>query len=357
MKKIISLFLTLALLGGFAVFAVDESTLENGEAQLNEIENEYGFTLDSVLEMGIADYFTLFIDSVADQMAEPLRLMLIILLVLLASCVARGISQNDEGVPKTVDTVLTVVFFVVLLSPIFSIQSELIEAIIDCGHFMNSFTMVFATLLLTSGQVGTASVATVFFGSVLMFISEVLINVVLPLAGVYLALRSTALCVSTLECRSIAELLRKAIRWVLLGLATLFTAIMSMQSIIAGAADNMAIKTGKFIVGSGVPIIGGVVQDAINAVLGGISALKTTAGVTAILAVIVMFAPLFIKCVVYIAVFSISAAAAEITGSDKIMQLMNAAGGAVEIYFSSIVLLFLVITISMITLMLTGGAI
>ncbi len=354
MKKFICTAI-LMLMCATTVCAAQDSTLQHSEQQLLQLQEQQGFDTDEVLSGGVLGFFELAFETAKSEFAQPLKLFLTVIVILLASSVARGISQTQDGVPKTLDTVLTIVFFVVLLVPVLSMQSTLVEAVTDCKDFIASFTMVFVSLLMAGGQVGTATVATAFFSGSFYLLSEVLSYIVIPLAGIYLALRSTALCVTTIEFKSIAELVRKAARYIMLALATVFTGILGMQSIISGAADSVAIKTGKFLVGSGVPIIGSVVQDALSAVLGGISSLKATAGITAVIAVFVMFAPLLVQCVLYSVVFAVSAAAAEISGSDKTMKLMQAAGVAMEIYFSSIVLLFFIITVSVITLMLTGG--
>ncbi len=356
MKKFL---ITILILIAFStnVFAESETLEQIGNDTINEIEQEFNFNLDDFLSLSAGDYISIVIDSFTERLNTPLRLFLTITVVMLLSSVTRSLSQNSIGVTSSMDTIINIVFFLLLLAPILSIQGTLSEAIIDCKNFLNSFLMVFVTLLATSGQPGTAAVASGFFSASIFILSEILIEIVLPIASIYLSIRCCSLCVNTIEFGGIADMLRRSARYILIAVATLFTAVLGMQSLISAATDGIAVRTGKFIVGSGVPIIGPVVQEAITMVLGGVSAVKTTAGVAAIIAVIIMFVPLFADCVIYILLFELTGVMAEISGCVKVNQLAKSAVHAMEIFFSCIVLFCLMITISLLTFMLSGGVV
>ncbi len=337
------------------VYCESDGIEDVGNESIADIEQEFGFSLDEFVALDAVGYIELLIDSLAERSDSPLQLFFALLLVLMLSSVTRGIAQNSTAVNTSVDTVINIVFFLMLLTPVMSVQSNLSEAITSCKNFINSFLMVFITLLATSGQPGTAAVASSFFSAAIFIVSEILIGVVLPLASVFLAIKSCSLCVNGMEFGGVAEVIRRIARYVLLAVASLFTAVLGMQSLISAAADSVALRTGKFIVGNGVPIIGPVVQEAISMVIGGVSAVKTSAGVAAIIAVIVMFSPLFFDCVIYIIMFELTSVVAEISGSAKITQLMKAAVHTMEMFFSCIVLFCLMIILSLLTFMLSGG--
>ncbi len=357
MKKLL-ISLAILLICVLPVEANEQGILPTSD-ELSDIEQQFDFDLDALLTMTPGDYLELAVEGIAQQMREPLIAFATIIAVLLLSSIARGVTPQgglpSGGVSTTLDSIINAVFFLILLAPVLSMQGVLTDAITLSKDFLDSFLMVFISLLATSGQVGTAAVAAGFFSAAVFIISELLVEVVIPIAGIYLSLKSCSLCVSSVEFGGIAEVIRKAARYIMMGVATLFTALMGMQSLIASTADNVALRTGKFIVGNGVPIIGSAIQEAITTVIGGISAVKTTAGVSAIVAVILIFAPLVVRCVAYLFLLTLASVSAEISGSQKVMELMRAAVHTMEIFFSCIVMFCLMIILSLLIFMLSGG--
>ncbi len=356
MKRIIITIVTIMLLTANC-FAQESQPQLAGVTMVEDIEKDYGFNLDELLSFGAADYLNMLVEGVIVNATEPIKLFVTLLLMLLLSSIARNITDNNGGITNTMDSILNIVFFLVLISPVITLQGGLIDAITTCKDFLDSFLMVFVALLATGGQPGTAVVASSFFAAAIIIVSELLTQVVIPISSVYLCVKCCSLCVNTVEFGGVAEILRKFLRYILLAISTLFTAVMAMQSLISSATDSLALRTGKFIVGNAVPIIGPVVQEAITTVLGGVSALKTTAGVAAVVAVVIIFLPLFLQCASYILMFELTAVMAEISGSSKINQLMKASAHTMEIFFSCIVLFCLMIIVSLLTFMLSGGAV
>ncbi len=355
------IFITLIMVSTLMTSVVANGYEDGAVTQgLQEIEREIDFETGEILSMSPNDLFNGFIDGLADQMSGPFILLVTVIAVLFISTLAQSVVpmqiKNGTDISGPVDTVINIVVFLVLLTPILSIQGELSEVIYDCKRMIDSFLMVFISLLAAGGQVGTAA-ATGFFSGAVFVVSELIVNAILPLVAIYLSLKSCSLCVNTVNFSGMAEIVRKGARYILLGTASVFTAVIGMQSLIASAADNLALRTGKFIVSAGVPIIGSAIQEAITTVIGGVTALKTTAGITAILGVVLMFAPLLMRCIAYLLIFSLCGVAAEIANSKKACELLRSAAHSMEIFFSCIVLFCLMLTLSILTFMLSGGVI
>ena len=64
---------------------------------------------------------------------------------------------------------------------------------------------------------------------------------------------------------------------------------------IAGSADAVAIKAAKFAVSGMVPVVGGILSDAAETVLAGAAAVRSTAGVLGLLAILAITAAPFLK--------------------------------------------------------------
>ena len=77
-----------------------------------------------------------------------------------------------------------------------------------------------------------------------------------------LAFSVTGAVQSDLRVSAISGGLKNAVVLLLTLLLTIFCGVLSMQSFVTSASDNLAMKTGKLLIGNMVPIVEGAVSDA-----------------------------------------------------------------------------------------------
>lgn len=63
---------------------------------------------------------------------------------------------------------------------------------------------------------------------------------------IYMALNISGGLSSTVDLSGLAAMVSKFIKWGLGLIATVFGAVIGLQSLLAGAADSVALKAGKF---------------------------------------------------------------------------------------------------------------
>ena len=199
---------------------------------------------------------------------------------------------------KMAQIIYSFIICLILAEPL----KNLILSVTDClnsgGVFMFSFLPVFASLMITSSP-STSAIAytstTYFFTEITVFISR---SVLTPLSTSLFTM-SVVSSVSDNIFKNLLSGLKKLIIWTLGLLTSIFTAITSIQSIITSAADSVAIKTGKFIVGSSVPVVGGYVSEVLNTVIGSVSIMRSGIGLYAIIVMSIMFIPVIAELILW----------------------------------------------------------
>ena len=58
----------------------------------------------------------------------------------------------------------------------------------------------------------------------------------------------------------------KLLSWGLSAILIVFTAFLSVSNLLAGSADRLAVKVGKTVISGAVPVVGGILSDATEAV-------------------------------------------------------------------------------------------
>lgn len=222
--------------------------------------------------------------------------------------------------------------------------------------YLVSFIPVFASALTACGQPGGAAVYSGLFFAVASLVATVLCNVGLPLVRVCIAFGAADSAGAPLE---LGRLSRGLCKWTqtLLGFcATVFTALMTLQGVFAQSADGVALKTGKFLLGSSVPVVGRAISDAMGGVLAGLKLLKGSLGFAAVAMIAALFLPLIAECFLYQVVFAASGMVAAAVGSKRAEQLFSSLADCVGLCMAmAFFFSFLVICTTMLMILFGSG--
>ena len=204
------------------------------------------------------------------------------------------------------------------------------EAAESTSVFMISFVPVYSGILLTSGQALTAA----SYNTVVLFVAELIsllaTKVIVPLMTVSLALGLTGSVSGGLRLEGVGSWINKAAGWLLTITTSLFVGLLSLQGIVGAAADTLAGRAIKFSISSFVPVVGGALSEAFNAVKGCLSLLKSTLGGFGILTTVLIAAPPILECVLWSLGLSLCGMAAELFGLSQISTVLKTAQSVVK---------------------------
>lgn len=202
------------------------------------------------------------------------------------------------------------------------------EAIRGLNDFGGALLPVLAAASAVSGSVTAASVqqviAVLFTGALLRLIEGTL----LPLVYLYIALLTASSCLPGGRLGGVAEALRKCVTWVLCGALTVFTLYLTTAKIIAGTADAAAVKLAKTAVSGAIPVVGGIVAEAAEAVLTGAGLLKNAVGVFGLVAVLAACAWPFFHLAVQYLLYKLAGFLAGMLAPAELCRLIDGLGGA-----------------------------
>ena len=84
----------------------------------------------------------------------------------------------------------------------------------------------------------------------------------------------------------VTALLKSAATWVIGGLFTIFSGVITLQGLVSGVSDGISLRSIKYALSSSVPVIGGAVSESVAAVISGACALKGAAGIMGIIVIV-----------------------------------------------------------------------
>ncbi len=209
----------------------------------------------------------------------------------------------------------------------------------------------FSTLLLpvmasAAAASGSVTSAGILYGVAAIF-SKILIGfsskVLMPLIYAFLALGVTDASLGDARLTKLREFLSWLIKWSLKTVLYAFTGFLAASGVLAGSVDAAALKAAKFTLSGTVPIVGGIISDAAEAVLFGAGILKSAVGTYGMLAFLAVFASPFLRMGLHYLALKLTTALGGILGSYlcNYMECIAAAMGFLLAMLGSCVLMCL----------------
>ena len=318
-KRMIMLFAAVLLIVIFAPEAcasnVDEyykDPLEaSGAAELSEYlsDETRGYLaklgcdeieFEKILDVSPKDIFEFIGDLISGKAKGPLKAMLKSMGAVLLISVCGGFFPDDEKSKSVLNMICGCFVVISVFSPAAESIKAAAAAIEACAVFEKALMPVFAAVVTVSGNPTMAlSMQGAAFAAA-EFVESLAKNFVLPLVGISGALSVTGAMLPTLRLSAISEILRKTMLTVFASAAGLFTGFLSLKSLLASSADSLAVKGVKLASSTFVPVIGGAIGEAYTSVVGSLSLLRSTVGIYAVIAFVVIGIPIIINLALWV---------------------------------------------------------
>ncbi len=268
----------------------------------------------------------------SSALQTPLRVAGTVLAAVLLYAWANGLRSalHEEETVTVFGTVCALALSGCLLVPLTQCIRKVSEAMTSVAVFMGSFTPVYAGILLTDGRASAA----LSFQSLVLYAAQVLSwvagTVIVPLMTAGLALGVTGSVTPRIQLGSTGKLLNKAAVWMLSLGMMLFTGLLSLQTLVGGAADTVGARAAKFSVASLVPVVGGSLSEMLATVRGCLQLLRSTVGGFGLLATVLIVLPPLCSCCGWSVLLAVCRAAADMLELPALPAVLEAARSTVR---------------------------
>ena len=244
-----------------------------------------------------------------------------------------------------------------VMLPLADVIRDVSRAMDSVSVFMTGFIPVYGSILVGGGFSGTAT----GFQTTVLASAEVLSYlagfVIVPLLTVSLAMGLTGTLTPDLKLGRIGSLTGKVATWILTFGMVIFSGVLSMQSLVGGAADRLTDKALRFSVSHLVPVVGGSVGEAFSTVRGCLRLLRSTVGCFGVVATALIVLPPLLSCVVWNVMLTVSETAADIFGLSTFSELLKTSRGVVKCLIGVLTVSGLLLTVSLTVISLALGGV
>ena len=328
-----------------------------------EFLEEKGISPDdpqSVMSLSPALVLEYMWEKVKDNAAEPLRIFAAVTaLVVMAAAVGSVSEISDGGSSEQLCRIITVLAAAAAVIPTVSRCVDNAAADMESGSdFMLCYVPVFASVAAAAGN----AAASLGYNAVVLLAAEAAVrvaaDVIMPVISICIAMSIINAVNPAFSLGSLTVFMRKWISLLLGFIMTLFTGLLSIQSIVGASADTLGVKAAKFMVSNLVPVVGSAVADAYTTMRSGLGLLRGAAGAFGIIAaVVILLPPILESGLIYLAM-SAGEALAEMMGIKELAVFFKGTASALSLLIAVIscfAVMFIISTIILMSAVSAGG--
>ena len=356
MKGIIWITVMLGMLLGLSMNASaadfgEDKLIQQLPGQVEEQLSELGIDEiqpEDITGFGPFDAIAYAWKSMADRARMPLVLLATIvgISILMGICNAIGESFSNKALLPVLNTVSVIAALVAGGTPIVEFIRRMAQTLEQSGNFIMGYIPVFAAATAAGGQITTAKA----YGSVLFIVAQIVGTAasksIVPALCVYLGFCMISGVFPNVTIQSLAQTVKNITISILTGGATLFIAVLTLQTIVTSAADSVAMRSVKFLIGSAVPVVGVALSEAANTVSGYIGLIKSTIGGFGIIAVLIAFIPPILECLLWSVSLSLGAAVSEMFCASAMAGVLRSVKSVLQIMMAILICFAVIVIIS-----------
>lgn len=256
-----------------------------------------------------------------------------IIVIIVIHSILKSISEGLEN--KSISQITYYVQYILIVTLIMTNFSQVItmikESVQNLVGFIDMLIPILLTLIITTGNIVSAGMLQPILLFIITFIGNFINNIILPLVLVSTALGIVSKISDRIQIDKLSKFFKSSVVWILGVVLTLFVGVVSLEGNLSSSVDGVTAKTAKAAVSSFIPVVGKILGDAVDTVIGCSSILKNAIGIIGVVVVIgICIAPI-IKLTILMAVYYLGAALCQPIADSRIISLLEQMGDTFKI--------------------------
>lgn len=286
--------------------------------------------------------------QVRPDLAEAVRTSTRVIAVVMMAALVNVFAGSIKKVTFAAGATAIAVMLLMNVNSMIGLASETIRELSDYGKLLFP---VMTTAMAAQG--GLSSSAALYLGTAAFdaLLGNLISGILLPMVYLFLAVAVANSAMAEDLLKRMRDLIKNGISWCLKTALTIFTTYMSITGVVSGTTDAAALKATKVTISSVVPVVGGILSDASEAVLVSTGIMKNAAGIYGILAVLALFLEPFLRIGIQYLMLKAAAAVCSVFGVREISGLIDDFGAAMGLLLGMTGAVCLLLLISVVCFM------
>lgn len=351
MKKIILIFILVLVLLPNRVFAeTEEGIMKTTQEKFNisgfikEAEQYLGqnfknINLTDMLNQAIQgkvdnkSLSKIVMKLLGEEVISSLKILISILVIIVIHGILKSITDNLEN--TSISQIIYFVQYILIVTLIMSNFTEIIKIVKDTANnlvgFINVLIPVLLTLLIYTGNIATSTLLQPIILFISNFIGNIIVDVLIPIVLIIVVFSIISKISERVQLNKLSKFLKSSVVWFLGIMLTIFVGVVSLEGTLSSSVDGITAKTAKAAVSSVIPVVGKVLGDVVDSVLGCGVILKNAVGLIGVIVILGICLMPIIKIGTLSIVYSLASAVIQPIADDKIVKLLDEMSGVFKI--------------------------
>ena len=279
---------------------------------------------------------------IGKEVQSSLKGLVSILIIVVIHSILKSISDSleNENISKMIFYVQYILIVTIIMSNFSDVINLVKETTTNLTSYINILIPLLVSLMIYTGSITTTSILQPLILFIINLIGNLVQDLLIPLILIITSISIISKISDKVQIEKFSKFLKSGTVWVLGVVLTVFVGVVSLEGTLASSVDGITAKTAKAIVSSGIPVVGKVLGDVIDSVLGCGVILKNAVGFVGVIVILGICILPIIKLSILTISYKLVAALCEVIADEKIVNLLD------EISDIFKVLLAIVISIS-----------
>ena len=356
MKKIIYILISII----FLLYLTMPTSIANEEETLEEQQEEFGISefikqadeysgeffedmdMNEILENAIkgeVDNQTLFkkvLDVLGGELVDGLTVLGSILAIVVIHSILKSVSESLEN--DTISKLIYYVQYILIVTIVMMNFSDIVQVVKDtCNNligFMNILIPLLISLMIYTGSITTSGVLEPIILFLINFIGNIIQTLIIPIVLIFTSLIVISKISDNVQIDKLSKFLKSGVVWFFGIILTIFVAVISLEGTLSSSVDGITAKTTKAVVSSAIPVVGKILGDAVDTVLGCGIILKNAVGVIGIIIAIGICIIPILKLGIFTIAYKFMSAICQPIADKNITSLLDQIGDVYKIFLA-----------------------
>lgn len=268
------------------------------------------------------------------EVTTNIKSLVSILAIILIHSILKSISESLEN--NNISKLIYYVQYILIVTVIMSNFTDIIKLVQDTtGNligFMNALVPLLITLMMYTGSITTSSVVEPIILFMINFIGNIIQNLIIPFVLVLTSLVIISKISDKVHIDKLSKFFKSGIVWFLGIVLTVFVGVVSLEGTLSSSVDGITAKTTKAVVSSAIPVVGKILGDAVDTVLGCGIVLKNAVGLVGVVIMIGICIMPILKLFVLSVSYKLLSTVVQPIADEKIIDLLEQIGDIFKIF-------------------------
>ena len=360
MKILINIITILILFVTMPVSNASNTNDESNNETMLEQQEEFGvgdfinsakeYTNDFFNEDELNDFFNSAIKGEVDnssilkkvfsllgqEFVDSIKAVGSILVIIVIHSILKAISESLEN--ESISKLIYYVQYILIVTIIMSSFSGIVKLVQDTTNnlvgFMNLLVPLLIALMLYTGSIATSGVLEPIILFMINFIGNIVQTIIIPGVLIFAGLVVISKISNNFQIRKLSKFFQSSIIWFLGIVLTIFVGVVSLEGTLSSSVDGITAKTTKAVVSTAIPVVGKILGDAVDTVLGCGIILKNAVGLIGVIIVISICIAPILKLAILTITYKLLAGICEPIADKNIVSLIEQVGDIFKIFLA-----------------------